>query len=77
MLGEFGDRGRPEGFDASRWRALRRMVWGPVPWMLEAPLVVLVVLGDYAGVAAIAALLAFNGALCLCKEECARREERR
>ncbi len=43
-------------------RALAKF-WAPVPWMLEAAIVLEVVLGKYVEAAIIAALLAFNAAL--------------
>jgi H+-transporting ATPase len=43
-------------------RALTKF-WAPVPWMLEAAIVLEVVLGKYVEAAIIAVLLAFNAAL--------------
>ena len=37
--------------------------WAPVPWMLEAAIVLQVVLGEYVPAAIIAGLLVFNAAL--------------
>jgi H+-transporting ATPase len=37
--------------------------WSPVPWMLEAAIVLQVVIGEYVGAAVVAGLLAFNAAL--------------
>jgi magnesium-transporting ATPase (P-type) len=42
--------------------------WAPVPWMLEAAIVLQVALGDYAEAAIIAGLLVFNAALGLFQE---------
>jgi H+-transporting ATPase len=42
--------------------------WAPVPWMLEAAIVLQVVLGDYPEAAIIAGLLVFNAALGLFQE---------
>jgi H+-transporting ATPase len=42
--------------------------WAPVPWMLEAAIVLQVVLGDYTEAAIIAVLLVFNAALGLFQE---------
>jgi H+-transporting ATPase len=42
--------------------------WAPVPWMLEAAIVLQVALGDYPEAAIIAGLLAFNAALGLFQE---------
>src|ERR1700684_2060227 len=43
-------------------RALAKF-WAPVPWMLEAAIVLEIVLGKYVEAAIIAGLLAFNAAL--------------
>src|ERR1022692_1208216 len=43
-------------------RALTKF-WAPVPWMLEAAIVLELVLGKYVEAAVIAALLGFNAAL--------------
>ena len=43
-------------------RALTKF-WAPVPWMLEAAIVLEIVLGKYVEAAIIAVLLAFNAAL--------------
>src|SRR5580698_6685198 len=43
-------------------RALTKF-WAPVPWMLEAAIVLEIVLGKYIEAAIIAVLLAFNAAL--------------
>ena len=43
-------------------------LWAPVPWMLEAAVVLQIVLGDYVEAAIIAGLLAFNAALGLFQE---------
>ena len=37
--------------------------WAPVPWMLEAAIVLQVVLGEYVEAAIIGALLVFNAVL--------------
>ncbi len=42
--------------------------WAPVPWMLEAAIVLQIVLGDYAEAGIIAGLLVFNAALGLFQE---------
>jgi len=42
--------------------------WAPVPWMLEAAIVLQVALGDYTEAAIIAGLLVFNAALGLFQE---------
>jgi H+-transporting ATPase len=46
--------------------------WAPVPWMLEAAIVLQVVLGEYAEAAIIAGLLVFNAALGFFQERRAR-----
>jgi hypothetical protein len=51
---------RPEDFAPYRWRAFKDAVWAPVPWMLEALIVLLFALGDYAGMTTVAVLLGFN-----------------
>jgi H+-transporting ATPase len=48
-------------------RALQKF-WAPVPWMLEAAIVLELVLGKYVEAAIIAALLVFNAALGLFQE---------
>ena len=50
------------------WRLALGKLWAPVPWMLEAAIVLQVVLGDYAEAAIIAGLLLFNAALGLFQE---------
>ena len=42
--------------------------WAPVPWMLEAAIVLQLALGEYVEAAIIAALLVFNAALGLFQE---------
>ncbi|MGO9390490.1 HAD-IC family P-type ATPase [Rhodoblastus sp.] len=42
--------------------------WAPVPWMLEAAIILQVILGDYVSAAIIATLLAFNAGLGLFQE---------
>src|ERR1700722_7668480 len=45
------------------WRMALEKFWEPVPWMLEAAIVLLLVLHEYAEAAVIAGLLVFNAAL--------------
>ena len=45
------------------WRMALAKFWAPVPWMLEAAIVLQIVLGEYAEAAVIAGLLVFNAAL--------------
>ena len=50
------------------WRLALSKLWAPVPWMLEAAIVLQIGLGDYAEAAIIAGLLVFNAALGLFQE---------
>ena len=61
-LQEFGPNASPET-TPSAWRAALGKFWAPVPWMLEATIVLQLALGEYAEAAVIAVLLAFNAAL--------------
>jgi len=45
------------------WRVALTKFWAPVPWMLEAAIVIEMVLGKYVEAGIIAVLLAFNAAL--------------
>ena len=45
------------------WRRALAKFWAPVPWMLEAAIILQVVLHEYVEAAVIAGLLAFNAAL--------------
>ncbi len=51
------------------WRRLARKFWAPVPWMLEAAIVLQVALGERIEAAVIAALVCFNAALGYVQEE--------
>jgi hypothetical protein len=54
----------PNAMPDTALHPLRRAVhkfWAPVPWMLEAAIVLELALGKYVEAAIIAALLAFNG----------------
>ncbi len=44
------------------WRALKKL-WAPVPWMLEAAILIQLGLGDYVEAGVVALLLLFNAAL--------------
>jgi H+-transporting ATPase len=46
-----------------RWRSFTTKFWGPVPWMLEAAILLQTGLGAYAEAAIVAALLLFNATL--------------
>ncbi len=45
------------------WRMALSKLWAPVPWMLEAAVVLQAALHEYAEAAVIAALLVFNAGL--------------
>src|SRR5580658_10749353 len=45
------------------WRRALSKLWAPVPWMLEAAIVLQIVLREYVEAAVIAGLLVFNAAL--------------
>jgi H+-transporting ATPase len=45
------------------WRSPLAKFWAPVPWMLEAAIVVQLALGETVEAAVIAVLLVFNAAL--------------
>jgi H+-transporting ATPase len=49
------------------WRAVRKL-WAPVPWMLEAAIVLQLGLGDYVGAGIVLLLLLFNAGLGLFQE---------
>ncbi len=53
---------------AHPWRDAIGKLWAPVPWMLEAAIILELVLGKYIEAAIIAALLIFNAALGLFQE---------
>ncbi|ABE34449.1 HAD ATPase, P-type, IC family protein [Paraburkholderia xenovorans LB400] len=58
----FGPNGVPDTATSPWSRALGKL-WAPVPWMLEAAIVLQLVLGEYVEAGVIAALLIFNAAL--------------
>ena len=61
----------PNAMPDTALHPLRRAVhkfWAPVPWMLEAAIVLELALGKYVEAAIIAALLAFNAVLGLLQE---------
>src|ERR1035438_1203709 len=66
-LEKFGPNAVPDTSVHPLRRALTQF-WAPVPWMLEAAIVLEVVLGKYVEAAIIAVLLAFNAALGLLQE---------
>ena len=61
-LKQFGPNALPDTTQNPFRRALEKF-WSPVPWMLEAAIVLQTVHGEYAGAAIIAGLLVFNAAL--------------
>jgi H+-transporting ATPase len=61
-LEEFGPNATLETGPAP-WRRALGNFWAPVPWMLEAAIVLQFALGEYVEAAVIAVLLAFNAAL--------------
>ena len=66
-LEKFGPNAMPDTAFHPLRMALEKF-WAPVPWMLEAAIVLQVALGDYAEAAIIAGLLVFNAALGLFQE---------
>src|ERR1700730_11589435 len=66
-LEEFGPNATPDTAARPLRRALAKF-WAPVPWMLEAAIVLQAAIGDYPEAAIIAGLLAFNAALGLFQE---------
>jgi H+-transporting ATPase len=63
----FGPNATPDTAARPLHRALGKF-WAPVPWMLEAAIVLQIALGDFAEAGIIAGLLAFNAALGLFQE---------
>src|ERR1035437_2838958 len=66
-LAKFGPNAMPDTSPHPLRMALEKF-WAPVPWMLEAAIVLQVALGDYTEAAIIAGLLVFNAALGLFQE---------
>ena len=66
-LAKFGPNGMPDTSMHPLRMALEKF-WAPVPWMLEAAVVLELVLGKYVEAAIIAGLLVFNAALGLFQE---------
>jgi H+-transporting ATPase len=60
--GQFGPNSMPDTSSHPARRAMEKL-WAPIPWMLEAAIVLEVVLGKYVEGAIIAVLLVFNAAL--------------
>ena len=61
-LDKFGPNAVPDTAEHPLRRALTKF-WAPVPWMLEASIMLEIVLGKHAEAAVIGALLVFNAAL--------------
>lgn len=61
-LREYGPNASPEE-SVSPWRRLLEKFWAPVPWMLEAAIVLQLTLGERVEAAVIAVLVLFNAAL--------------
>src|SRR5208282_1603898 len=66
-LAKFGRNAMPDTALHPLRMALEKF-WAPVPWMLEAAIVLQVALGDYPEAAIIAGLLVFNAVLGLFQE---------
>jgi len=66
-LETLGPNAMPDTTEHLLHRALSKL-WAPIPWMLEAAIVLQIVLGDYAEAAIIAGLLLFNAVLGLFQE---------
>ncbi len=62
LLASLGPNAMPDAAMHPLRMALEKF-WAPVPWMLEATIVLQIALGDYVAAAIIAALLAFNAGL--------------
>jgi H+-transporting ATPase len=61
-LRQYGPNASPEE-DVNPWRRLLEKFWAPVPWMLEAAIVLQLTLGERIEAAVIAVLVLFNAAL--------------
>ena len=61
-LEKFGPNSMPDTSSHPARRAIEKL-WAPIPWMLEAAIVLEVVLGKYIEAAIITVLLVFNAAL--------------
>ena len=70
-LVQHGPNAVPES-ESSPWLRVLGKFWAPVPWMLEAAVLLQVMLHEYLGAGVIAVLLLFNGGLGLIKEGHAR-----
>src|SRR5512135_1890985 len=70
-LGQYGPNAIAEK-SVPLWRQLAVKFWAPVPWMLEAVIVLQVLLGRYLEAVVIAVLLAFNAAVAFLQQRRAR-----
>src|ERR1700722_17868597 len=61
-LGQLGPNSMPDTSSHPARMAIEKL-WAPIPWMLEAAIVLQVVLGDYVEAGIVAVLLVFNAAL--------------
>jgi len=61
-LGKFGPNAMPDT-ELAPWRMALAKFWAPVPWMLEAAILLQLALGEHVEAAVIGALLVFNAAL--------------
>ena len=71
LLAEFGPNAIPEE-QPSLWRSLAGKLWAPIPWMLEAAILLQLALGEKVEAAVIAVLVVFNAALGVFQEGRAR-----
>ena len=62
LLAKYGPNAMPETA-IQPWRMALAKFWAPVPWMLEAAIILQIVLHEYVEAAVIAGLLIFNAAL--------------
>jgi H+-transporting ATPase len=62
LLGKFGPNAMPDT-EERPWRMALAKFWAPVPWMLEAAIVLQIVMREYVEAAVIAGLLIFNAAI--------------
>ena len=62
LADQFGPNSMPDTSSHPARRAIEKL-WAPIPWMLEAAIVLEVVLGKYIEAAIITVLLVFNAAL--------------
>ena len=61
-LNEFGPNAMPDASSHPARMAIEKL-WAPIPWMLEAAIILQVLLGEYVGAGIILVLLLFNAAL--------------